>query len=96
MGRDVVRLLPIPPIALGVRTGVAILSYADKLVFGVTADFDAAPQVGELAQGIERAVARLVAIGAAPRRSGRRGPLFLVPNESVACTRDGLQRATAQ
>jgi diacylglycerol O-acyltransferase len=96
MGRDVVRLLPIPPIAVGLRTGVAILSYADKLVFGVTADFDAAPQVGELAQGIERAVARLVAIGAAPRRTSRKGTLFLVPNEPVACTGDGLQRATAQ
>ena len=29
MGRDVVRLLPIPPLALRLRTGIAILSYAD-------------------------------------------------------------------
>ena len=34
MGREVVRVLPIPPIALGLRTGVAILSYADELCSG--------------------------------------------------------------
>jgi diacylglycerol O-acyltransferase len=62
MGRDVLRLLPIPPIALHLRTGIAMLSYGDDLVFGITADFDAVPDVAELADGIERAVARLVSI----------------------------------
>jgi hypothetical protein len=84
MGRDVVRLLPIPSIAHGLRTGVAILNYADKLVFGVSADFDAMPQLDHLAQGIQRAVARLVAIDAAPRRSSGKGTLYLVPNEPLA------------
>ena len=36
-GHDVERILPIPPIALRLRTGVAVLSYADDLVFGITA-----------------------------------------------------------
>lgn len=67
MGREVVRMLPIPPIALGLRTGVAILSYADELEFGITADYDAAPDVEELASGIEKAVARLVALSASPQ-----------------------------
>jgi diacylglycerol O-acyltransferase len=62
MGRDVLRLLPIPPIALHLRTGIAMLSYGDDLVFGITADYDAVPDVDELASGIEAAVARLVAI----------------------------------
>ena len=62
MGRDVLRLLPIPPIALHLRTGIAMLSYGDDLVFGITADYDAVPDVDELADGIERAVARLVSI----------------------------------
>ena len=48
MGRNVVHLLPIPPIALQLRTGIAILSYANELAFGITADFDAAPDVEEL------------------------------------------------
>jgi diacylglycerol O-acyltransferase len=59
MGREVLRVLPIPPIALQLRTGIAIVSYADELVFGITADFDAAPDVDELARGIEQGVARL-------------------------------------
>ena len=54
--------MPIPPIALHLRTGIAMLSYGDDLVFGITADFDAVPDVAELADGIERAVARLVSI----------------------------------
>ncbi len=62
MGREVVRLLPIPPIALQLRTGIAIVSYADDLVFGITADYDAAPDVDELARGIEQGVARLLAL----------------------------------
>lgn len=61
MGREVQRMLPIPPIALQLRTGIAILSYADELVFGITADYDSAPDVDEIARGIEEAVARLVA-----------------------------------
>jgi diacylglycerol O-acyltransferase len=62
MDRKVVRLLPIPPIALRLRTGVAVLSYADDLVFGITADYDAAPDVEELAKGIQAGVARLEAL----------------------------------
>jgi len=62
MGCKVERLLPIPPIALRLRTGVAVLSYADDLVFGITADYDAAPDVEELANGIEMGVARLEAL----------------------------------
>jgi diacylglycerol O-acyltransferase / wax synthase len=59
MGRKVARLLPIPPIALRLRTGVAVLSYADDLVFGITADYDAGADIDELANGIKIAVARL-------------------------------------
>lgn len=67
MGRRVVQVLPIPPIGLQLRTGVAILSYADRLFFGVLADFSVA-DADELARGIEAAVARLLA------RSKRRKP----------------------
>ncbi|WP_168214902.1 WS/DGAT/MGAT family O-acyltransferase [Mycolicibacterium sp. ELW1] len=61
LGREVLNVLPIPPIALQLRTGIAILSYADSLVFGIIADYDAAPDVDELARGIEQAVAQLSA-----------------------------------
>jgi diacylglycerol O-acyltransferase len=59
MGSNVARLLPVPPIALRLRTGVAVLSYADDLVFGITADYDTGADIDELADGIKIGVARL-------------------------------------
>jgi diacylglycerol O-acyltransferase len=78
MGREVIRLLPIPPLALRMRTGIAIMSYADHLAFGIIGDYDAAPDVDELANGIERAVARLTAVSASHWRSTPVGTLALV------------------
>ncbi|WP_199268117.1 wax ester/triacylglycerol synthase family O-acyltransferase [Mycolicibacterium smegmatis] len=78
MGHRVVRAVPIPPIALGLRTGVAILSYADDLVFGITADFDTIPDVGVLAEDIQRAVARLAESAELPTRRTPDGILTLV------------------
>jgi diacylglycerol O-acyltransferase / wax synthase len=71
MGRRVLEMLPIPPIALQVRTGIAMVSYADTFVFGIIADYDTAPDVEALAAGIEDGVAQLVAAGRARRRTRR-------------------------
>ncbi|SPM28370.1 WS/DGAT/MGAT family O-acyltransferase [Mycobacterium terramassiliense] len=60
MGRRVLEILPVPPIALQLRTGIAMLSYADAFIFGITADYDNAPDIEALAAGIEDAVAKLV------------------------------------
>jgi hypothetical protein len=68
MGRRVLEILPIPPIALQLRTGIAMLSYADTFIFGITADYDTAPDIEALAAGIESGVARLLAASRAPRR----------------------------
>ena len=55
-------MLPIPPTALQLSTGVAVLSYGDELVFGITADYDAGTRHGPLAAGIELGMAHLVAL----------------------------------
>ncbi|XTL04171.1 WS/DGAT domain-containing protein [Mycobacterium tuberculosis] len=34
-------------------TGIAVLSYGDELVFGITADYDAASEMQQLVNGIE-------------------------------------------
>jgi diacylglycerol O-acyltransferase len=60
MGRRVLEILPVPPIALQLRTGIAMLSYADSFIFGITADYDTAPDIDALAAGIEKGVAQLV------------------------------------
>lgn len=67
LGRRVLELLPIPPIALQVRTGIAMLSYADTFTFGITADYDTAPDIEALAAGISKGVAQLVAASRARR-----------------------------
>ncbi|OBH19086.1 wax ester/triacylglycerol synthase family O-acyltransferase [Mycobacterium sp. E3247] len=68
MGRRVLELLPIPPIALQVRTGIAMLSYADTFVFGITADYDTAPDIDTLATGIEKGMGHLAAAARGRRR----------------------------
>ncbi|MGB3894744.1 MAG: WS/DGAT domain-containing protein, partial [Mycolicibacter sinensis] len=81
MGRTVSAVFPIPPIALQLRTGAAILRYADELFFGILADYDAVADADELARGIEAAVRRLLVRSKRPRRSGRdRHGLALVVN----------------
>ena len=59
MGKKVDSLLPIPPTALQLSTGVAVLSYGDELVFGITAGYAARTA----AAGIDQEMARLVALG---------------------------------
>jgi WS/DGAT/MGAT family acyltransferase len=71
MGRRVIGMLPVPPIALQLRTGVAMFSYADDLFFGMLADFDTMPDVDEFARDVETAVAHLLKIS--KRREAARG-----------------------
>ncbi|MEE6176232.1 WS/DGAT/MGAT family O-acyltransferase [Mycobacterium sp. 050134] len=68
LGRRVLEILPIPPIALQLRTGIAMVSYADTFVFGIIADYDTAPDIDALAAGIEDGVARLLAAARARRQ----------------------------
>jgi diacylglycerol O-acyltransferase len=72
LGRPVEELLPVPPIALQLRTVISMLSYVDELVFGITADYDSTPDVEELASGIELGVARLVSRALSRKSAGSR------------------------
>ena len=48
------------PLAGNVRIGIAIFSYLGQLNFGVTGDYDTAPDIGVLAHGIEDGIAQLL------------------------------------
>jgi diacylglycerol O-acyltransferase len=61
LGRKVVEILPVVPIALRLRIGVAMMSYCDNVVFGITADYDSAPEVDLLTIAIEQGIADLAA-----------------------------------
>jgi diacylglycerol O-acyltransferase len=65
-GRQMLEYLPFVPLGPGVRIGVAVLSYNGTLAFGITGDFDTAPDIEVVAVGIERAIAELVALAGEP------------------------------
>ena len=59
-GRRLLEAVPFVPLAGHVRVGVAIFSYDGSLKFGVTGDYDTAPDIRVLCEAIERAIAELV------------------------------------
>ncbi|MGW5452771.1 wax ester/triacylglycerol synthase family O-acyltransferase [Nocardia sp. NPDC003979] len=61
IGRPVLEILPCIPIAMRLRTTIAILSYQQHLVFGITGDYDTTPDIDVLAEGIECGIAELLA-----------------------------------
>jgi hypothetical protein len=54
--------LPFVPIAHGVRVGVAITSYNGHVAFGITGDYDTAPDIDVLARGIEDGITELLKV----------------------------------
>ncbi|MFD7842837.1 wax ester/triacylglycerol synthase family O-acyltransferase [Nocardia sp. NPDC059764] len=60
-GRKVLEIWPAIPVAMRVRTTVAILSYAEQLNFGITGDYDTTPDIDEIASGIGTEIAVLLA-----------------------------------
>jgi WS/DGAT/MGAT family acyltransferase len=60
-GRRMLECFPYVPIGGHVRIGVAIFSYDGGLTFGVTGDYDEAPDIDVLCDGIEQSMRELVA-----------------------------------
>jgi diacylglycerol O-acyltransferase / wax synthase len=65
-GRRMREAFPYVPLAGHVRVAVAIFSYDGALTFGVTGDYDTAPDIDVLCGGIERSLRELVDV-ARPR-----------------------------
>ena len=59
-GRAMLEAFPFVPIASHVRVGVAIFSYNGMLNYGVTGDYDTAPDIGVLCRGIEEGMTELL------------------------------------
>ncbi|MFC3961563.1 wax ester/triacylglycerol synthase family O-acyltransferase [Nocardia jiangsuensis] len=75
-GRTVLDIVAVPPIAMRLRVGVAVLSYGGTLSFGVLADHDSVPDLDVLADNIEAAIGHLRSAAAwAPRRMEQPVPL---------------------
>ena len=86
-GRRMLEAFPFVPLGGHVRVGVAIFSYDGGINFGVTGDFDTAPDIGVLCAGIERGVAELLSTLPPKPSSARDGARRQRPNRRTRRTR---------
>jgi diacylglycerol O-acyltransferase len=64
LGREMLEYYPYVPLSHGVRVGTAVLSYNGRLAFGITGDFDTAPDVDALAGTIKAGIKELKKLAA--------------------------------
>jgi WS/DGAT/MGAT family acyltransferase len=62
LGREMSEVYPVLPLADNTTLGVALLSYNGKIGFGLLGDYDTAPDLEVLAEGIEKSVSELLAL----------------------------------
>jgi WS/DGAT/MGAT family acyltransferase len=72
LGRQLEAIFPLVPLAKNSALGIAIMSYNGQLNFGITADFDALPDVEIVAEEIESCIEELAAAAIVPGASRRR------------------------
>jgi len=72
LGRRLIGLYPVVPLAENQALGIAIMSYAGRLGFGLMADFDALPALEGLAAALERSIEELAGVSRTPRSTRRR------------------------
>jgi diacylglycerol O-acyltransferase / wax synthase len=82
LGRRLVDLFPLAPLARRQALCIAVMSYHGKMNFGLLGDFDAMPDLEVLARSIEESLDDLRAAAGvrkprrrAPRRPARREPV---------------------
>ena len=75
LGREMLSLYPVLPLARRQTLGVAVMSYNGKLGFGLLGDYDAMPELESLATRMRRAIAALTrAAEAAAEAEAERRP----------------------
>ncbi|MDQ3958268.1 MAG: wax ester/triacylglycerol synthase family O-acyltransferase [Actinomycetota bacterium] len=62
LGREMVEVYPVLPLADNTTLGVALLSYNGAIGFGLLGDYDTAPDLAVLAEGIEKSIAELASV----------------------------------
>ena len=85
LGRELLAIYPVVPLARNQALGIAIMSYNGRLGFGLLADFDALPDLDDVGAALRDAIAALrEASGTAkPARRRRRAakPKPAAPSE---------------
>jgi WS/DGAT/MGAT family acyltransferase len=72
LGRKMLESFPFVPVVGSIRIVVAIFSYDGGLYFGITGDYDGAPDVDVLSAGIKRGMEDLLALAEPPKRARRK------------------------
>jgi WS/DGAT/MGAT family acyltransferase len=60
LGRQMAEVYPVVPLSGNTTIGIALLSYNGTIGFGLLGDYDTAPDLGVLAEGIEKSIAELL------------------------------------
>ena len=59
LGRELIDLIPMVPLARGQALGIAVMSYDGRVCFGLSGDWDVMPDLDDLAEDIRAAIAEL-------------------------------------
>jgi hypothetical protein len=62
MGREMIDLFPMVPLASKQALGIALMSYNGRLNFGLTGDYDLMPDLDELAGDLHAALTELAEV----------------------------------
>jgi hypothetical protein len=73
LGRRMLAIHPVVPLAPRTALGIAIMSYCGRLSFGLLADYDALPDLGDLVTDMESALFDLARAAETGRRTWRMG-----------------------
>jgi WS/DGAT/MGAT family acyltransferase len=73
LGRELESIYPMVPLAQNTALGIAIMSYNGQLNFGLTADYDALPDVETLVEELRSSIEELLSAAIAPEGNGRGG-----------------------
>jgi diacylglycerol O-acyltransferase / wax synthase len=74
LGREMLDVFPVAFLPKDHALAIAVVSYNGHMNFGLLGDFDALPDIGEIAGGIEASLAELVALARREQRD-RRAPV---------------------
>ena len=71
LGRRLLRIYPQVPLVNNTALGIAIMSYDGTINFGLLSDYDALPDLDDLAAALRGAIDELAAAAGVPRGNGR-------------------------
>jgi diacylglycerol O-acyltransferase / wax synthase len=74
-GREMLDVFPVAFLPKNHALAIAIMSYNGRMNFGLLGDYDALPDIGVIAEGIEASLAELLALSRAQETAGEPAPV---------------------